>query len=172
MGLSLWYYIAAIVIFIFFQWKWKKVPISILVPYIFLVLSTTVLSRHSSESVAFDFTPLKFLVAADEWTRQDYLRQMWANAVMFMPIGFLIPQVFRYKKVDKVLFMILGIMLAIMASLFLSVGIEYLQLRFKRGYSEVDDVIGNMFGTVIGIIIYVIYKNLMRKYKSHMHKDC
>lgn len=172
MGLSLWYYIAAIAIFAFIQWKRKKLSISILVSYIFLVLSTTVFSRQSRETVAYNSIPLKFLLAEDEWTRQDYLRQMWANAVMFIPFGFLMPHVFKHKKGDKVLFKILGILLTIITSLFISAGIEYLQLSLKRGYSEIDDVIGNMFGTVIGIIIYVMYPIWTRQHKVHMNRNC
>ena len=82
------------------------------------------------------------------------------------------PHVFKHKKGDKVLFKILGILLTIITSLFISAGIEYLQLSLKRGYSEIDDVIGNMFGTVIGIIIYVMYPIWTRQHKVHMNRNC
>lgn len=167
MGLSLLYYIVAISMLFILQWKWKKLPISILVPYLFLILSTTVFARQSRETVTFDATPLKFLLTDDEWTRYDFLRQMWANAIMFIPIGFLMPQAFSRKKKVGIFIKLFSVCLTIVASLLLSIGIEYLQLRLKRGYSEADDIISNMIGVLTGIVIYVIVSKFREQNKSH-----
>ena len=74
---------------------------------------------------------------------------------MFIPIGFLLPCCFKlYEKYRYVL----------ITAVIASVSIELLQLIFRIGLFETDDVINNVFGAVIGLGIYVVVK----KVKNHV----
>ncbi len=67
-----------------------------------------------------------------------------ANAVIFIPFGILVPKVFR--GVNTVWKMIL-------ATLITSVCIETIQYVLACGYTEVEDVIMNAIGGMIGYLI-------------------
>lgn len=68
---------------------------------------------------------------------------LFGNIAMFMPIGFLLPLMSR--KMQH------GIR-AILVGSFLSVLIEFLQVFLRRG-TDIDDVILNTIGTVIGYVL-------------------
>lgn len=67
-----------------------------------------------------------------------------ANAVIFIPFGILVPKVFH--KVNTIWKMIL-------VALITSACIELVQYALGCGYSEVEDVIMNVAGGVIGYLI-------------------
>ncbi|MFD2920308.1 VanZ family protein [Terrimonas rubra] len=69
------------------------------------------------------------------------------NVLGFMPLGFLLPfLVFRRW----------GIILSIFAATFLSMGFEYIQLYTGCGVFDVDDIILNALGGIIGALFYGI----------------
>lgn len=76
------------------------------------------------------------------------------NIVMFMPIGFLIPLVYdklnSYKKV---------VLFGFVTSLI----IELTQLFLARG-TDVDDLILNTIGAVLGYLVFIIFEKLLGGY--------
>lgn len=86
----------------------------------------------------------------------DYLVVLYslANLVIFIPFGILVPKVFR--RVDSVWAMAL-------VTFMTSVVIEIVQFMIECGYSEVEDVIMNVAGGVIG---YLIIKVIQSKKES------
>ena len=74
------------------------------------------------------------------------------NVLMFFPLGLLIGCVFKNISWKKVL----------IASLCLSVLIEFLQFLLKRGFAELDDVMHNTLGAVIGFGLYVSVATLVK----------
>ena len=85
----------------------------------------------------------------------DYLVVLYslANLVIFIPFGILVPKVFR--RVDSVWAMAL-------VTFMTSVVIEIVQFMLACGYSEVEDVIMNVAGGVIG---YLIIRRIGKKKK-------
>lgn len=82
----------------------------------------------------------------------EVLLQIIINIAMFIPIGFLLPCCFKlYEKYRYVL----------ITAVITSVSIEFLQLIFKIGLFETDDVINNVFGAMIGLGIYVVAKRVI-----------
>jgi len=79
------------------------------------------------------------------------VRNVGGNIVMFMPLGFLVPVIREYCKRFKNILMI---------GLIVSLGIETLQfvenlLRISLGrIIDIDDVICNVLGTILGYLIY------------------
>lgn len=75
------------------------------------------------------------------------------NILMFMPLGFLLPLIWKeYRKMWKVALTGLGFSLAI----------GFLQLFCKRA-TDIDDLITNTVGTLIGYVIWILFHRLLRK---------
>jgi len=75
------------------------------------------------------------------------------NVVMFVPLGFFIPYVFR--KADSFRH-------SMLYALIMIVCIEIIQLVTLLGSLDVDDLILNMIGVVIGYLIYRLAARLLK----------
>ena len=71
------------------------------------------------------------------------------NILMFLPFGILFPLVFHKLQNIKVC-----IIVGLLSSIFL----EFIQLLTQRGFCQLDDVVTNIFGTVLGWSIYKIFR--------------
>lgn len=128
-------------------WSWtrgtrkglKYVLVLLLIEYVLLIYCSTVFFRNTGK-LQYDFIPF--------WSYRDYFngvnRRLLAenimNMVVFVPVGMLTGVAFRGMTWKKV--MVIG--------MWLSIGIEVLQFVLKRGFSEVDDVMHNTIGCLIG----------------------
>lgn len=114
--------------------------------YVFLVLGMTVFFRHTGTK-AMVYPP--FWSYASVWRDGDttVLHEIILNVVLFVPLGFLwgIQSLRWPKKWQWLSAMILGVCL--------SGVIESLQYVFKKGCVEVDDVIHNTMGCLIGFVL-------------------
>ena len=55
------------------------------------------------------------------------------------------------------------VIITIITSCILSVLIEIFQYLFNRGYAEIDDVIFNALGVVVGSVSFLVYKRFFQK---------
>ena len=115
---------------------WRGVAKLLLVEYAFLIYCSTVLFRAAKELREYDFTPFW------SYSRPDLLIENIMNVVVFVPVGFLLG--FATERGKR------GWLVALLIGAGLSIGIETLQLAFKLGFAEVDDVMHNTLGCVIG----------------------
>lgn len=74
-----------------------------------------------------------------------WIIQIGLNIVLFIPFGFLIPQLFRQLQSP---------LRTIGCGFLSSVLIETVQYIAERGYTETDDMIHNTLGTIIGFLLY------------------
>lgn len=72
-----------------------------------------------------------------------------ANIVIFIPLGFFISQI-KSKNVFKALIICLGVILSI----------ELIQLFFKIGFFDVDDIILNFIGSLLGVFISLFVRKM------------
>ncbi len=128
------YYLIAIIIGIVLILLTKKWNISILVPYMFLVLAATVLTRDAGETAKYNLRLFWSYGSAFRYQKNQIL----ANVVMFVPIGILLG--FEKKRWSVVY----GVLLSIL--------IEFTQLITHRGMFELDDVFHNAVGLMIGFL--------------------
>lgn len=76
---------------------------------------------------------------------------MILNVVMFMPLGFLLPLLWKeYQSLVRT---------AIIGFCF-SCGIEFCQL-FNRRVSDVDDLLMNTLGAILGWLIWIVFSRIM-----------
>ena len=81
------------------------------------------------------------------------------NIIMFMPLGFLLPLLWKqYEKIARVIAVGAGF----------SFLIEVSQL-FNRRKTDLDDLIMNVIGTVLGFAIYLVFHKVFRT--KHKEQD-
>lgn len=81
------------------------------------------------------------------------------NIIMLMPLGFLLPYIWEnYRKISK----------TIIAGLFFSLSIELGQL-FNRRSTEIDDVLMNVLGAIIGFCIWLVFNKLFKSKSKNIN---
>lgn len=116
----------------------------------------TLFSRHVAE---YEISLIPFLsyYKAYKVNNTELWLQIIMNIAMYIPIGFALPGCFaRMNKLWKVLALVL----------ICSIGIEVIQYIFSIGYSEVDDVMNNLFGTLVGYALYMGFEKCCKKLKK------
>ena len=99
-----------------------------------------------------NFVPFKTIKMYIQYYDLPGLRSfanLFGNVLVFVPVGLMLPMVHRASK---------NIIVAIVNTLFFIVGIEVFQLFSNFGAFDVDDIILNMFGILIGSCIYKIVR--------------
>lgn len=81
------------------------------------------------------------------------LLNLAGNIIAFLPLGFFLPSVSGHK---------MGFWSILCTSCALSVAIELVQLITKVGTCDVDDVILNTIGGILGYLTYKLYKFLIK----------
>lgn len=153
---------------IFIAWKGLKTGLRysatlLLFEYIFLLFCSTVFFRTTSELRKYDFHPFWSYKAIQDG-RENLLAENIMNVVVFIPIGMILGSLLRVKgswsrSGSWLMVTIIGCGI--------SITIESLQFIFMRGFSEVDDVIHNTVGCVIGFGIMTILKIIFKtNYKN------
>ena len=106
-------------------------------------------------STAFPFRVnlIPFVNLFDYDSRRDLLLNVIGNTAMFIPSGIVLPII--YKKLNN-------IWKVVTAGMLISLCIEIIQLPFSVRASDVDDLILNTLGVVIGYGIYAAVKHLKR----------
>lgn len=133
----------------------KALGLIILPVYIWILFSSLVFSRDVTEMFQYNFTPL-WTVFAIVGGETKYMREVFLNCIMLIPIGTFYPLLTKKGLKGTILFGCL-----------LSICIEFFQLIFKKGLCETDDVIYNCIGVLIGFAIYriicIVSKNGRKK---------
>lgn len=124
---------------------------NLFVIYLWMLVMIVFFCREPGSRVG---TDLRFM---GTWgtTMQDHA---WVieNIFLFLPFGFLFPVWLPEKKTAW----------TIPVGFLCSVAIEYCQLRTGRGFCQLDDVIMNTLGAVIGFLCWKIAHSLCRHHKS------
>ena len=126
-----------VVLFIAFKgvrtgFRWSSVLL--LIEYIFLLFCSTVIFRPTGETRQYDFHPFW------SYDRPALLVENIMNVVVFVPVGILLCVAFKQMTWWK----------ALLIGCSISITIEALQFYFMKGFSEVDDVMHNTVGCLIG----------------------
>ncbi len=116
----------------------KYVKWLLLAIYVYFIILKTIIGRSPHSSY-----PL-FLGLFWE-LRHGFWKDIILNILLFIPFGFLV-----------------GSRKGIILGLLLSVSIEVVQYVFLLGYCELDDILHNFIGTLLGVEINKIVKRLMK----------
>ena len=139
-------YIANVVVYTLFPFPYQKELIEIMI--------------EDNLGVKHNFIPfMSFIDAIDYGSFAMGLKQIGGNILLFMPLGFAVPILFPGIKTGKV----------ILIGFIISVSIELIQaiVGFFLGYNyrsfDIDDLLMNTLGTVIGVLLFSYLSNFLKK---------
>jgi len=119
--------------------------------YLLMVLCFTIIFREEKNVAQISMKPIW------EYDSLNYnqIAEAILNVLLFMPLGLLAGAAIRRKRFLKTVGLCCGI----------SVTIEILQLVLKKGVCNIDDVINNSAGCIIGCGLFLIIKLLCGYYR-------
>lgn len=125
--------------------------------YMTFLLGVTLFNRQSADSYRLELHPLWSYVETVYNGDQSLGLQIFYNIVAFIPLGIFLPFLSsRMRRPRNIL----------IAGALLSAAIECSQLIFKCGLCELDDVLDNTIGAVIGYAVWKGWGMVLEKIKS------
>lgn len=109
-----------------------------------------------------NFSPFKTIIPylQGEPTVKIALENLLGNIFAFSPLGFLLPLLFEKCNKIKNIFLI---------SFWISFFIETIQVTFSLGSCDIDDLILNVLGSLLGFGIYYLFKDFAKR-KLSLHQ--
>ena len=125
-----------------------KYKIGILVLYYVVLIISIVFKFFKKEYLTIDFVKdyNNYKIFYFYVLNKEYCIQILLNIVSFIPLGFLL--IYNIRKY-KILVTSILILLS-------SLSFEVIQLEFKIGVFDINDIVFNYFGGLIGITIYFL----------------
>lgn len=117
--------------------------------YLMIILVITFFSREDGSRIGMD------LELFSTWginTRNNAF--VVENVLLFIPYGFACPWAFPWLR---------GFFRNAFAAFVTSLGVETIQLITGRGYFQVDDILTNVLGAMIGYVIFRVLYGIIRK---------
>lgn len=121
--------------------------------FIVLALNEAVFSREALEEYHFIFRPFWSYDAIMNG-RKDLIKEHYLNVALFIPFGLLLGVVLKQKKWWWVL----------VSGCTVSLLIEILQLLLKRGTCELDDLMHNTVGVMLGYGLFLVVKKTIGRF--------
>ena len=148
----LWLIVVALVIWLI---DGRRItPRPLLAAYILFILMETVLGRESGVGRV-------ELVPFWSYSHPELRMEIVLNYILFIPLGCLLHLCFGEKFGLRV----------VIAGLLLSVSIEIVQLVFRIGLFEFDDMIGNTLGCLIGAVVGKATRELKKRIEQATPQD-
>ncbi len=124
-----------------------------LIEYVILIYCSTVIFRVSGSETGHEFMPFWSYGAYFRGENPRLLSENIMNMLVFVPVGFLIGTQKRWS-------------VALIVGATISVIIETFQFFLHRGFAEVDDVMHNMMGCLIG---YGVFRLIRSSWQHFVH---
>ena len=128
----------------------RKASIYMFIGYVVLVLCTTIIFRTEYDEMKYVLCPFGSYIGL----YNKLLAQNILNIVLFMPIGFFAGAALKKKHLLN----------AIKIGVVLSLSIEVIQLISRRGICNIDDVIHNTLGCIIGFAGFVLCYKMVKHF--------
>ena len=135
---------------------WRIMTRWVLVEYLVLIFCSTNYYRATNEYRKYNIKPFS---SYEKCFQEGYFQldpEIALNILVFLPIGVLIGLSCKGINLWKTVLLGAGV----------SILIEILQLTFKRGLSEFDDIFHNTIGCVVGYGIYSLFVKTCRLIKT------
>ena len=132
------------------DWKRERLHILMyinLLVIIYFTFSPLLLDLNEVFNCRINLIPFVYLLDYD--VRAHMIYNVFGNIMMFVPTGIILPVL--YKRLDSFI-KVVG------TGFLISLAIEILQLPFVDRTSDVDDLILNTLGVVIGYVLFVIVR--------------
>lgn len=128
-----------------------------IIALVYFLFFSEQMGRTPSDAYKYSLEPLKEIRRFIKYHRQlgwkTVVLNLVGNVVAFAPFGFVLPIISRYKAFFQVFFI----------SLEFSLVVEIIQLVSKVGSFDVDDILLNTLGGILGYLLFEIsYRFLFR----------
>lgn len=129
--------------------------------YLFFIYGFTVFFRTVSTRYSHIYTPFWSYKSLFQGEMPSLIYEMIMNVLLFIPLGLVWGSQHHKgtKKQQWLLVFLLG--------MGLSISIEFLQMFFKKGCFEIDDIIHNTLGCLIGFALWKVCAKLIVSINSH-----
>ena len=131
--------------------KLNKLPTLLFVLYLLAVAYVTIFGRTkgSQSDILLEFESISKAIQEQSF---EPMQHLLLNVALFIPIGFLFVAIYP-KKLNKISLVIpLGLMLTVL--------IETVQMVLQMGQCDLEDLVANALGAVLGLLIYRQYQKL------------
>lgn len=125
---------------------WHFIGSTLFVIYFFVLCNIVYFSREPGSRIGVDMR----LFSTWGTTSQEHAYVI-ENVILFIPFGFLFPACLP-KKIS---------VLTVFAGALCSVCIEYIQYRTGSGYCQIDDIVTNTLGALMGYIVFAICRAII-----------
>ena len=127
----------------------KRRQVIFVIISLFCVLFITVLSRVPTLSRVTHLIPLW------SFTSHGHGRQILLNIALFIPLGYFLSSVYESTRHPR--------LMTLLSALLVSATVETIQFLTYRGMLDVDDLISNVCGAAVGLLIYKAVEKLSRE---------
>lgn len=125
--------------------------------YMFLLFE--LVTSTDFESYSNNFIPFKEIMRYN-YTSKLFYKNVLGNVLLFVPFGYFVNKVLKNKQV----------LIAIFTTLITSLSIEIIQMNIGRSF-DIDDIMLNLIGGVIGYLIYKFLDYINEKLPSYLKKE-
>ena len=128
-----------------------------IVPIIFLSNNSTIIFRKKQENYRYNLVPFREIERFWTYRRELGIHSIYnlaGNVLGFVPAGFFIPVLWEPKR---------GFLFTVCLTFQMSLLVEILQLVFRVGSFDVDDLILNTLGGMLGYLLLT----LIGKWREH-----
>ena len=141
----------------------KKVPvykdIRILFFILYMFLLFELVTSTDFESYSNNFIPFKEIMRYS-LTSKLFYKNVLGNVLLFIPFGYFVNNVLKNKR----------ILVNIFITLITSISIELIQIYIGRSF-DIDDIILNIIGGIIGYYIYIFLDFIKLKLPKFLQKE-
>ncbi|MBC7959836.1 MAG: VanZ family protein [Vallitaleaceae bacterium] len=127
----------------------------------YMLFLSPAFGRNAAVVREYNLIPLKtiknYIQYREYVNSQTLFINIFGNILAFVPMGFFIPIIFRNKR---------HLMEVFFFSSIISLGVEFLQYRFVVGSFDVDDILLNTAGGILGYILFLMIYRSYRKIRN------
>ncbi|SFB19083.1 Glycopeptide antibiotics resistance protein [Acetitomaculum ruminis DSM 5522] len=147
-------------------------PINILagacqIIYLAIMLQLTWFCRESGSRIGIKLQPFKDLMGQESDFHWLMIAYAILNVALFVPYGVAI-SLYSWILEEKVYMKIIW---TILIGFLTSLIIEVVQLITETGYFEIEDIICNVFGGVIGVCLFIPFNEIIKKAALKKNKN-
>lgn len=137
----------------------------LLFEYVLFIYGVTVFFRKGGSTESYMLTPFGSYVKMFQGKASDMLFDILVNVALFMPVGFLWGAQSSLNPSKRQWFIVL------LLGIGLSTGIELLQLFLNKGCAELDDIIHNTLGCILGFALWLGVARMCKKEAGSMQPE-